>query len=207
MSENRIVGGAGVLEVADSAIVRADQGVIVSITVQIDEHRRAARANAHAIEGIACAGLRRKHRRRGAAGIEIKTQAAVGSADDNVKIAVAVDIHESRCGTTADVNAIERIGGAGTLHVTRFNIAADVLEVSNRPGVGTHEDIQVTITVNVNEYGLTSNYLDQLIGIVENELGRVGECWDDLGGHRTYQEDTPDGGRNSPPAECSSDGR
>ncbi len=115
LGEDRRGGRAGVLEIVQGAVVVADDGVEVAITVEVGEAGRAAILKIDSVERIGGTGPLGEGRRDGGAGVlEIVVMAEVVP-DDGVEIAVAVEVGEAGRAEVPNIDAVERVGGAGLL--------------------------------------------------------------------------------------------
>ena len=92
-----------------------DDGVEVAVAVEVGEAGRAVGPHIDAVERIGGAGARGEGRRDGRAGVLEIVQGAVVFPDDGVEVAVAVEVGEARRAEVPDIDAVERIGGAGLL--------------------------------------------------------------------------------------------
>jgi hypothetical protein len=115
LGEDRRGGRAGVLEIVQGAVVVADDGVEVAVAVEVGEAGRAAILKIDSVERIGGTGPLGEGRRDGGAGVlEIVVMAEVVP-DDGVEIAVAVEVGEAGRAEVPNIDAVERVGGAGLL--------------------------------------------------------------------------------------------
>ena len=117
--EGRRDGRAGVLEIAQGAVVCPDDGVEVAVAVEVGEAGRAGGPHIDAVERIGGAGARGEGRRDGRAGVLEIVQDAVVFPDGGVEVAVAVEVGEAGRASDPHIDAVERIGGAGLLRERR----------------------------------------------------------------------------------------
>ena len=161
------IGGAGLLreirrrrrrveEIAQAAVVSPDDGVELAVAVEIGEAGRAAVPHIDAVERIGGAGARDEGRRGGRSGVLEIVQGAEALPDDEVEVAVAVEVGEARRAVgsacrSAHMDAIERIGGAGALGEGRRDGRSGVLEIVQVAVVFPDDGVEVAVAVEVGE--------------------------------------------------------
>ena len=106
------------------------------------------------MERIGGAGTFGEGRCNRRAGVLERAQGAVVFADDGVEVAVAVEVGEARRAKGPQIDAVERIGGAGALGERRRG-AAGVLEKVQGAVAFPNEGVEVAVAVEVGEAGRT----------------------------------------------------
>ena len=153
LGEGRRGGRAGVLEIVQGAVEFPDDGVEVAVAVEVGEARRAVVPHIEAVERIGGAGALGEGRRNGRAGVLEIVQGAVDVPDDGVEVAVAVEVGEAGRAADTDIDAVERIGGAGALGEDRRGGRAGVLEIVQGAVVLPDDGVEVAVAVEVGEAG------------------------------------------------------
>ena len=150
--EGRRAGRAGILEIAQGAVDCPDGGVEVAVAVEVGEAGRAVEPHIDGVERIGGAGLLGENWRL-AAGVEEIVQRAELFPDDGVEVAVAVEIGEAGRAEQPQIDAIERIGGAGALGESRRGGRAGVLEIVQVAVNVPDDGVEVAVAVEVGEAG------------------------------------------------------
>ena len=78
-------------------------------------------------------------------------QDAVDFPDDGVEVAVAVEVGEARRAADPHIDAVERIGGAGTFDEGRRKRRAGVLEIVQGAVAFPDDGVEVAVAVEVGE--------------------------------------------------------
>ena len=153
--EGRRAGRAGVLEIAQGAVDCPDGGVEVAVAVEVGEAGRAVEPHIDGVERIGGAGLLGENWRRRRVG-EIVQRAELFP-DDGVEVAVAVEIGEAGRAEQPQIDAVERIGGAGALGESRRGGRAGVLEIVQVAVNVPDDGVEVAVAVEVGEAGRVSS--------------------------------------------------
>ena len=128
-----------------------DDGVEVAVAVEVGEAGRAALPHIDAVERIGGAGDLGEGRRDGRAGVLEIVQGAEPVPDDEVEVAVAVEIGEAGRAEVTHIDAVERIGGAGARGEGRRDGRAGVLEIVQVAVLFPDDGVEVAVAVEVGE--------------------------------------------------------
>ncbi len=140
----------GVLEIVQCAAAFPDDAVEVAVAVEVGEAGIAHGPHTDAVERIGGAGLLDEGGRNRRAGLLEIAQRAVVLADEDVEVAVAVEVGEAgRAEVTRD--AVERIGGSGARREGRRNGRAGVLEIVQGALEIPDDGVEVAVAVEVGE--------------------------------------------------------
>ena len=132
-----------------------DDGVEVTIAVEVGEGGLAAIPHIDGVERIGGAGARGEGRRGGRAGVLEIVQEAIVFPDEDIEVAVAIEVGENRRAVKAHIDAVERIGGARLLGEVRRGVVRRGVEEIAQGAVFTdsHEGVEVAVAVEVGEVG------------------------------------------------------
>ena len=152
--------GADVHEIAKGSAVDADQKVEVAVVIEIGK----------GWSGIADIEVEKridgsKDGRGGGADIDEIVDIALLIADGGIEIAVAINIREIEARIALD-DSVERIGGAGALHVHGRRCGARVLKIANPLSwTRAYGGIEVAVAVDVRKDRVAQNQTKLLNGL------------------------------------------
>ena len=147
-------GRAGVLEVTQRAVARAEHQVEVAIVVQVGKRRRAVGAGIDAMEGIrvgALAGALDIELCGNGAGVLEVAQRAIAGAEHQIEVAIIVQIHKRRCAPGPGIDRGQGVGGAGQLDIDRRCGRAGVPVVAQRAVDCTGHQIKIAVAIQINK--------------------------------------------------------
>ena len=200
-AKNADLAGAGALVVDRDAVLGEQAGhrqrAAVEVAVGVGEDDGRVDDPRRRVDGVLVERDRRieagQHRRGLGLGLRIdvhvELEAGAGVAEimkgavdlprDEVEIAVAVEIGEGRRGHrgstgAVDIDAVERIGGAGPLGEDRRDGGAGVLEIAERADFVSDNGIEIAVAVEVGEGGRAIAHTDAIERIGGAGLHREG---------------------------------
>ncbi|MFO0779648.1 MAG: hypothetical protein U0223_18820 [Nitrospira sp.] len=150
---DRRVGRAGVLVGGQRAVVVPNDQVEIAVAVEVAHGGAAVRPDIDAGEGVGGSGLLGIARRAGRAGVLVGGQRALVFPDDQIEIAVAVEVAQGGGAELLDIDAGEGVGGSGLLGIARRAGRAGVLVGGQRALVFPDDQIEIAVAVEVAQGG------------------------------------------------------
>ena len=86
------------------------------------------------------------------ASVFLENQISIVVTDEDVKIQVAINVDENRCGTTIGRSAHAKLVQTDRSEGRRRN-RAGVLAVSNISGIATNEQVEIVVSVDIDKRG------------------------------------------------------